>query len=890
MIEVLITSSVLILTIFLLRIVTRGKISMRLRYALWLVAVLRLLMPVSIGNSTVSVMNLFPAEAYGEKGQPLTDETETDIAQSGPYGTGMPETGTASAGMVSAATAGQGQSVKPDQASEQMNGQQPDPENGADLTDRGKAYRILGCLWIVGVVSVGGYMAAGQIHFVRILRKRRRVVDTDRIPKMFRKSLQRYKMTVYTVKGLGSPCLVGRDIYIHPGLMVDEQRFVHVLAHEYCHARQHDALWAFIRSALAAVYWFHPLVWAAAFAARQDSELACDEAVIRMLGEEERFDYGRTLLYLLTCGGGQIDCAGTALTMEGRKKGVKERVRMIAGNACRKRWLTVVVLMIMLFACGCAFTGSSQEADSLQAQENGQASQEEEAQGTEAGQGDAAQVTGEGSGQESARIRKEHEDAQALLTTQEKTLAMNSQEAAFFRVLNYQDAMAGRDDSELALDRKIDYQAYYQYRYDTQDGEGEQPVNPLENGWYLLCRSEQAQISLYGLYTEEFGCRGIKTLIGEDVNTYDISWCPGMMNEMDTNIRTLEEGEDGLPRSFVFQLLRVNTSEQEIWNLYSGFRYDTGTVQLEELTAQTYRDWVDENLAFTLSEDGEEVLITYDTDMVLEPLDISAYQDQKVEAALISTDVAGFRLFGGVTDEENASGQEEVEICLALGLKLEGQDEIWFAGLHPLIVQVLCQPEQEEKFVLQNPRIDEKAQLQMPAQEQKLQEIREGTADGSTSEQEGYFSTPLVNSKAEGHHDLEIIFTNPCPAYDRISDWYGERTNPVTGQVRKHNGVDMAAAEGTDIVAAADGQVYETGFDVSGGNYVVIWHGQSGQMTYYMHCKDILVSEGDQVRTGDRIATVGKTGQATGSHLHFAISYEDKWQEPSWDKGQVGEL
>lgn len=734
MIAVLITSSALILTIFLLRIVTRGKISMRLRYALWLVAALRLLMPVSIGNSTVSVMNLFP-DGIRYRIEKL--DAEKDAGQSGSYGTGMPEAGTAAAGTVSVAAAGQGQSVKLGQASEQMNGQQSDPENGADLTGRGKAYRILGCLWIVGVLSVGGYMVISQIRFVRILRKRRRVVDTDQIPKMFRKNLERYRITVYTVKGLGSPCLVGRDIYIHPGLMVNEQRFGHVLAHEYCHARQHDVLWAFIRSALAAVYWFHPLVWAAAFAARQDSELACDEAVIGLLGEEERFDYGRTLLYLLTCGGGQIDCVGTALTMEGRKKGVKERVRMIAGNARRKRWLTVVVLMIMLFACGCAFTGSSQEADFLQAQENGQALQKEEAQGTGTGQGDAAQVTGKGSGQESARIQKEYEDEEALLTTQEKTLAMNSQEAAFLRVLQYQDAMAGRDDSELALDRKIDYQAYYKYRYDIQGDEGEQPVNPLENGWYLLCRSEQAQISLYGLYTEEFGCRGIKTLIGEDVNTYDISWCPSAMNEMDANIRTLEEGEDGLPRSFVFQLLSVNTAEQEIWNLYSGFRYDTGTVQLEELTAQTYRDWADENLAFTLSEDGDKVLITYDTDMVLEPLDISAYQDQKVEEALISTDVAGFRLFGGMEDEENASGQEEVEICLALGLKLEGQDEIWFAGLHPLIVQVLCQPEQEEKFVLQNPRIDEKAQLQMPEQERKLQEIREGKTGEPSSEEEG---------------------------------------------------------------------------------------------------------------------------------------------------------
>ena len=97
-----------------------------------------------------------------------------------------------------------------------------------------------------------------------------------------------------------------------------------------------------------------------------------------------------------------------------------------------------------------------------------------------------------------------------------------------------------------------------------------------------------------------------------------------------------------------------------------------------------------------------------------------------------------------------------------------------------------------------------------------------------------------------------------------------------------HNGVDMAAPMGTDILAAADGTVYRTGFDATDGNYVVLWHGESGQMTYYTHCKDILVSEGDRVSARDKIATVGQTGRATGTHLHFAVSYEGEWQEPVW--------
>lgn len=101
------------------------------------------------------------------------------------------------------------------------------------------------------------------------------------------------------MKGLPSPCLVGRHIYIGERTPGGEQGLVHVLAHEYCHACHGDGFWAFLRCALAALYWFDPFVWAAAFAARQDSDLACDEAVVRLLGEEERFAYGRTLLSLL---------------------------------------------------------------------------------------------------------------------------------------------------------------------------------------------------------------------------------------------------------------------------------------------------------------------------------------------------------------------------------------------------------------------------------------------------------------------------------------------------------------------------------------------------------------------------------------------------------------
>ena len=126
---------------------------------------------------------------------------------------------------------------------------------------------------------------------------------------------------------------------------------------------------------------------------------------------------------------------------------------------------------------------------------------------------------------------------------------------------------------------------------------------------------------------------------------------------------------------------------------------------------------------------------------------------------------------------------------------------------------------------------------------------------------------------------VPLTYTYPCE-YDRIADSYVERVHPVTGEVRVHEGIDFAAAAGTAVTAAADGIVYETGYSAEYGNYVVLLH-QNGDMTYYCHCQDVAVSNEEQVNRGDRIASVGSTGQSTGAHLHFALSRDGAFLDPS---------
>lgn len=96
-----------------------------------------------------------------------------------------------------------------------------------------------------------------------------------------------------------------------------------------------------------------------------------------------------------------------------------------------------------------------------------------------------------------------------------------------------------------------------------------------------------------------------------------------------------------------------------------------------------------------------------------------------------------------------------------------------------------------------------------------------------------------------------------------------------------HTGIDVPAAAGTPVLAAADGTVAEIGFDAERGHYIVLDHG-SGLTTSYGQCRDILadLAEGDSVTAGEMIAAVGSTGMSTGAHLHFQVLLDGQTQDP----------
>ena len=117
------------------------------------------------------------------------------------------------------------------------------------------------------------------------------------------------------------------------------------------------------------------------------------------------------------------------------------------------------------------------------------------------------------------------------------------------------------------------------------------------------------------------------------------------------------------------------------------------------------------------------------------------------------------------------------------------------------------------------------------------------------------------------------------PTGGPVTDDFGPRINPVTGEAGYHNGVDFGVPYGTPIAASKSGVVTYADWINGYGNSVIIDHG-GGVTTLYGHADSLNVSVGQQVSRGETIAFVGSTGQSTGPHLHFEIRFNNVPQNP----------
>ncbi len=341
---VLITSSILILAIAALRPLLRGRIDPRVQYALWLVAALRLLLPVNLFTSAYSALALLekaerPAQAVQAIGQaslPVPAMSYDDA-----YVLALQEYQQNAAVTTSFTDLDRVEARARELA-----------QRGLTLGEAAAKYARP--VWLGGAALMAGWFLLVNLGLRRRLKGARRLNGVE------------CSLPVYVSDALPSPCLCGAlrpGIYVTPAALETPDRLRHVLAHELAHHRHRDHWWALLRCACLCLYWFDPLVWWAAALSRQDCELACDAGAIHALGEGERIPYGRTLVGMIAAG--RTSLLQTATTMTGGRRRVRERVRLIARRPKTVLALALAAALLLALAAGCAFSGAPEEAKTL---------------------------------------------------------------------------------------------------------------------------------------------------------------------------------------------------------------------------------------------------------------------------------------------------------------------------------------------------------------------------------------------------------------------------------------------------------------------------------------------------------------------------------------------
>lgn len=346
LIEISIYATVIFLVILLLRWMLNKKLSPALCYMLWFVLIARLVLPVTLEST------LNPIDAWRNKADTTAavfSANETAIAANIP---------------------GDGESLMTDvpTASEAIQPEQPDTQAGRMPL----LYSVLPIIWISGVVVTGTWIALSYARFRRMIKHGAEqpsmalAAQLDRVKTELGISS---KIRVICQPTYGAPAIVfPATLWIPLGAIagMGEAQVEDALRHELTHMKRLDPLVAALLTLLCAIYWFHPLVWVAAYLMREDMEAACDAQLTRTYSQEQKRRYAALLVDLYAQPALGIPALG--FSGQGAHKQAERRVyRIFSAAKSKKTAVAVVVLGIVLLLFGC-FTTACKPALPIQEQ------------------------------------------------------------------------------------------------------------------------------------------------------------------------------------------------------------------------------------------------------------------------------------------------------------------------------------------------------------------------------------------------------------------------------------------------------------------------------------------------------------------------------------------
>lgn len=347
MIEHILTLTILIIAVIILRGLFGKRISKRFLYAMWLIVALKLLVPVPMIFNSYHVMNLIYSVAEQNKTGGIKDENAKQNF-GGEYG--------------------EKESYVDGSQLENSIVQQDIERTKDDEAKRGIVGRFFWIIWLLGAGLCGSTILASNLIFSISLRKKRRRLEKEEGMEIAG------KIPVYCTEQITTPCLFGLfspTIYVTEECLKLEQfggvegGMQCILAHEMTHYRHRDFIWAVVRCLCVIFYWYHPLVWIAAKLSMEDSEMACDEGALQWLGNDKRMAYGEMLIAIGTGNFQRRNLLTCATGIVSSKRELEHRLYGIVRKKNNKKSAFLLLCILLLGITGCTF-GSPEKQETLQ--------------------------------------------------------------------------------------------------------------------------------------------------------------------------------------------------------------------------------------------------------------------------------------------------------------------------------------------------------------------------------------------------------------------------------------------------------------------------------------------------------------------------------------------
>ena len=372
LINVVITSSIMIVVVMILRKLFGSRVKSGVICVLWALVAMRLLIPMQLFGNIVNVADYLTENVINIQGRDITTEVQVKSDSVSDSHTG--DDWQSGSGVYPAGGVQSGSGVQPDgnllagSSGAQLEGGEQSGGNmqtGSSVMSDGNAQsasheqsdknmqlvNYMRIIWLIGMVVMFAVVVVSNLIFTgRLMSSRKLAGKRDRI-------------NIYNTDAVNSACLYG---VFRPAVYVNDNAGDNefIINHELTHYRHRDNWWALVRMLCVCIYWFNPLVWMAAHFHKEDCELFCDEAVIRNCSASERQKYGEVLLNAAARHSGRLS---DIYLLSGASSGyheLKKRIERIADNKKTYKSAAFVLEIIVVAVTVLAFGGGSVKGSS----------------------------------------------------------------------------------------------------------------------------------------------------------------------------------------------------------------------------------------------------------------------------------------------------------------------------------------------------------------------------------------------------------------------------------------------------------------------------------------------------------------------------------------------